>query len=291
MEDTRPKPFVFVLMPFEPSLRDAYELGIKAACASAGAYSERADEQVFDGSILERVYSQISRADIIVAEMSGQNPNVFYETGYAHALNKRVVLLTNRVDDIPFDLKHFPHVVYGGRILELRDQLERRIRWFIQHPRESCTSADPLPELFVNGVAIDSGVAKVEYAQHAGPYSEPGWDDPSLNYTLQQSLWFHLSVGIHNTTGRTIDLDDFTISLVLPQTLAPTPGQSVRPPVRLPDGRYFYGLQPAVTRIFPEEWAAIPLSIRGWSGESKAALRTHSELGPRNYPFVLSPEE
>jgi nucleoside 2-deoxyribosyltransferase len=57
--------------------------------------------------VLERVYNQIAKADIIVAEMTGRNANVFYETGYAHALNKRVVLLTQNANDIPFDLKHY----------------------------------------------------------------------------------------------------------------------------------------------------------------------------------------
>lgn len=44
MEDTKPKPFVFVLMPFSENFDDVYELGIKAACKNAGAYAVRVDE-------------------------------------------------------------------------------------------------------------------------------------------------------------------------------------------------------------------------------------------------------
>ena len=123
MPDTQPKPFVFVLMPFDRSFDDIYQLGIKAACHEVGAYSERVDEQQYDGSILERVYNQISKADLLIADMTGRNPNVFYEVGYAHALGKRVILLTQRSEDIPFDLKHFPHIIYGGSITGLKDQL------------------------------------------------------------------------------------------------------------------------------------------------------------------------
>src|SRR4051794_9075216 len=94
LEATTPKPFVFVLMPFEDAFKDAYEAGIKPACRDAGAYCERVDEQIFVESILDRIYSQISRADVIVADMTGRNPNVFYEVGYAHALNKLVILVT-----------------------------------------------------------------------------------------------------------------------------------------------------------------------------------------------------
>src|SRR3954468_14612227 len=95
MLSTRPKCFVFVLMPFDRKFDDVYQLGIKAACEEAGAYSMRVDEQIFHENILDRLYTQISKADLIVADMSGRNPNVFYEVGYAHALGKIVILLTD----------------------------------------------------------------------------------------------------------------------------------------------------------------------------------------------------
>jgi nucleoside 2-deoxyribosyltransferase len=133
MDKTSPKPFVFVLMPFSDDFADIYEVGIKPACRDAGAYCERVDEQIFVENILERIYNQIAKADIIVAEMTGRNPNVFYEVGYAYALNKRVILLTRNTDDIPFDLKHYPHIVYEGRIAYLKSQLESRVRWCIEN--------------------------------------------------------------------------------------------------------------------------------------------------------------
>ena len=55
MESTSPKPFVFVLMPFDAKFDDVYNLGIKAACEEAGAYAERVDEQIFEESILQRI--------------------------------------------------------------------------------------------------------------------------------------------------------------------------------------------------------------------------------------------
>jgi nucleoside 2-deoxyribosyltransferase len=111
MADTAPKPFVFVLMPFHEAFNDVYELGIKSACAECGVFCQRVDEQIFDGTILARVYNQISKADLIVADMTGRNPNVFYEVGYAHALSKQVILATQNADDIPFDLKYYPRAV------------------------------------------------------------------------------------------------------------------------------------------------------------------------------------
>src|SRR3990172_8794632 len=133
---TQPKPFVFVLMPFDQKFNDIYKFGIKGAADDVGAYAERVDEQIFTEGILDRVFNQISKADVIVADMTGRNPNVFYEVGYAHALGKIVLLLSQNTDDIPFDLKHRPHTVYGGQIDLLRRELVPRLQWAIAEGRK-----------------------------------------------------------------------------------------------------------------------------------------------------------
>lgn len=122
------QPSVLVLMPFARDFDDLYRNGIRAACEAAGARCRRLDEDIYQGSILQRILSEITKADLIVAEMTGRNANVLYEVGYAHALGKRVVLLTARDEDIPFDLKHFLHIIHGGDIDRLRAELERHVR-------------------------------------------------------------------------------------------------------------------------------------------------------------------
>jgi len=131
MRSTAPKQFIFVLMPFEEKFDDIYTFGIKGAAEDANAYAERVDEQIFTEGILDRIFNQISKADVIVADMTDRNENVFYEVGYAHALGKIVLLLTQNADDIPFDLKHRPHTVYGGKIETLREELTKKIIWAI----------------------------------------------------------------------------------------------------------------------------------------------------------------
>ncbi|NEO42627.1 MAG: methyltransferase domain-containing protein, partial [Moorea sp. SIOASIH] len=122
-------PKVYVLMPFSEEFRDVYELGIKPAAERAGAQAERVDEQHFTGNIVAKILSEIERADLIVADMTNRNPNVFYEVGYAHAAGKRVIHITQSADDIPFDLKQFPHVIYSrSTISKLRDDLGEKLR-------------------------------------------------------------------------------------------------------------------------------------------------------------------
>lgn len=121
------RPFVFVIMSFAREFGDVYELGMSQPVSWSAPIVRRVDEQSFLESILERIYGQIEKADMVIAEMTGRNPNVFYEVGYAHGLRKPVVLVTRSADDIPFDLRHYPHVVYGGSIATLRNELEKRL--------------------------------------------------------------------------------------------------------------------------------------------------------------------
>jgi hypothetical protein len=113
-------------MPFDAAFDDVYKLGVKETCERLKISAERVDEQIFHGqNILDRIYSQIETADFIIADMTGRNPNVFYEVGYAHAKGKICLLLTSDADDIPFDLKHHRHIIYGKSIQNLRQSLEK----------------------------------------------------------------------------------------------------------------------------------------------------------------------
>jgi hypothetical protein len=130
-KSTVPKPFIFVLMPFDKKFNDIYEFGIQGAAKEVNAYAERVDNQIFNENILDRIFNQINKADVIIADMTGRNPNVFYEVGYAHALGKIVLLLTQDTNDIPFDLKHRQHIIYEGQIATLRSSLIERLNWAI----------------------------------------------------------------------------------------------------------------------------------------------------------------
>ncbi|MEB0058298.1 hypothetical protein [Variovorax sp. LG9.2] len=133
-------PFVFVLMPFHKDFEDIYRLGIKQTAEQVGLRAERVDEQMYSEPMLERIYQQIVAADIIVADMTGQNSNVFYEVGYAHARNKLCILMTQNAADIPFDLKQHRHIVYGNSIVHLRTLLEPNLVWAAEQVATAKTS-------------------------------------------------------------------------------------------------------------------------------------------------------
>jgi hypothetical protein len=73
--------------------------------------------------MIERIWSRIESADFIISDLSVQNANVYYETGYALANRKLSILLTKNPRKIPFDLKNRRHVIYSTL-----DNLERQLQ-------------------------------------------------------------------------------------------------------------------------------------------------------------------
>lgn len=119
--------FVFVIMPFEPQFNDIYELGIKAAVSELGFRCSRVDEMEFNSAILDKIVESIQRATIIIADLSIQSPNVYYELGYAHCLKKEVILIAKEINKVPFDLSGFNVLVYQDSISKLKKDLANRI--------------------------------------------------------------------------------------------------------------------------------------------------------------------
>lgn len=192
---TKPKLFCFVLMPFAPEFDDVYQIGIKEACEKAGAYCERVDEQIFSERILDRIYNQIAKADVVIADMTGRNANVFYEVGYAHALGKPTVLLTHSPDDIPFDLKHFPHIIYESGLSGLRDRLIKTVRWHVDHPTASLADSGFPLDLMVNGISPNKSKVTL--------YRDP--EAPGA---------FDLSIAVHNLSSHHFGEDAFKLGVI-----------------------------------------------------------------------------
>lgn len=106
----------FVMMPFAEPIGGYYKSIYEPAINKSGLRAIRADDDIFaTGKIIDQVWSGITAAKVLVAELTGRNPNVFYELGLAHALNKPVVLVSSNQADVPFDLQHIRVIYYDMR--------------------------------------------------------------------------------------------------------------------------------------------------------------------------------
>ena len=103
----------FVMMPFGDPLGKYYSSVYEPAVRKAGLNPVRADDDIFGtGKIIDQVWKGITEAKVLIAELTSRNPNVFYELGLAHALQKPVVLVSSNEEDVPFDLKHIRVIYY-----------------------------------------------------------------------------------------------------------------------------------------------------------------------------------
>ena len=104
---------IFMLSPFSEPFNTIYNDHIKKIVASIQNMSiVRADDIYGTQPIIEDIWKNICEAGIIIAELTGRNPNVFYEVGIAHTVGKEVILLSQSTEDIPFDLKHLRCILY-----------------------------------------------------------------------------------------------------------------------------------------------------------------------------------
>lgn len=105
------RPRIFVIQPLGEKFESVYAV-IREAVQSVGGFVFRADEIARPGRIIEQVYEALQDADIIIADVSFSNPNVLYELGFAHAIQKPCILIAQGVKQLPFDIATVRTVVY-----------------------------------------------------------------------------------------------------------------------------------------------------------------------------------
>ena len=102
---------IFMLMPFSEDLTYIYENCIKQPLEDEGHKVKRADDIFKSSPIMEDVIHQIKISDVIIADLTDKNPNVFYELGRAHEANKHVIQISQQ-DHLPFDTRHIRTILY-----------------------------------------------------------------------------------------------------------------------------------------------------------------------------------
>lgn len=102
----------FVISPFGGWNDRYYSEIYSPAVRDAGLEPKRADDLYRPSAIVHDIWGYVKKSRVMLADLTGKNPNVFYELGLAHAIGKPVVLLTQDIDDIPFDLRALRVIEY-----------------------------------------------------------------------------------------------------------------------------------------------------------------------------------
>lgn len=131
------EPKVFVVMQFTDEFNELFRDVILPVCDDFDLEVIRADDIYNNGLIIQDIINSINESAIIIADITPDNPNVYYEVGFAHASKKPVVLLCDsKRDKLPFDLSGFRTIFYRNTIAgksEVEGQLRKHLEALMPH--------------------------------------------------------------------------------------------------------------------------------------------------------------
>lgn len=119
---------VSVMLPF--SLQKTYA-AIKETCDQMELECQKGDDIWENSTFIQDIFDLIYTSQVVIADFTEKNPNVFYEVGIAHALGKTVIPITQDINDVPSDLRHHRTLKYlpnDEGFSEMKTELASRLR-------------------------------------------------------------------------------------------------------------------------------------------------------------------
>lgn len=166
-------------------------------------------------NIIKDIVIGIYKSDIIIADLTGLNANVFYELGLAHAMNKKVIIITQDILDLPFDIKPYRANQYGMKFNEvplLIDKLNQLLQDAVDGSKEFGNPvSDFIPDYF-SKINLNSDVydGKILSEESTNIDFEHGNDKEKQSYNIEKSTCASL-----NTMTEEDDLDDGYLDLIV----------------------------------------------------------------------------
>lgn len=132
-------------MPFHGHFPEYFRGIIVPAAKSAGLTALKADDIYGTAPIIRDIWDSIWKARVVIADVTTKNPNVNYELGLCHALGVPTILITQSMDDVPFDYRHRRCILYDTQDVDWQTKLREIITRTIQAVLEGGAGIDDLP--------------------------------------------------------------------------------------------------------------------------------------------------
>ncbi|WP_157250969.1 hypothetical protein [Nonomuraea typhae] len=137
---------------------EVYESVIQTACSGLGITPSRADELPGTGEIADQICRQVKEADLVIADLTGLNPNVIWELALRQGTGKPTIQLRDAADvaDLPFYLAKVRTIMYGrsrGGLIKARDALRQTLELGIRNGFDILT-----PARILHGTVVDPDV-------------------------------------------------------------------------------------------------------------------------------------
>ena len=127
--------------PFDKYYTEIYEPAVQ----ESGLKSRRADSLFRPSPIIRDIWEYINSSKILIADITGLNPNVMYELGLAHAIAKPVIIVSDSIENVPFDLRFLRILLYDVKdplwSNNLKESIIKSIEEIIESPMDSVLPA------------------------------------------------------------------------------------------------------------------------------------------------------
>lgn len=111
----------FVIMPIGKQRLEVFKYGIAPACKSAGFEAVRVDQLKGHFNINRKIIEHLFACDVVIAEITDKNPNVFYEMGVAHVLDNKTIMIAQNAQELPFDISNYRCIIYQQSVEGLQE--------------------------------------------------------------------------------------------------------------------------------------------------------------------------
>lgn len=128
----------FVMMSIQRDDAEAEDVlhSIKRATGKFDIECTRVDEVHHSGKISDLILEYIKTSKYLICDISSERPNVYYELGYAHGIEREVILIAKQGSPLHFDIKDYNTIFYRN-MTELESGVEARIKAIINIDQSS----------------------------------------------------------------------------------------------------------------------------------------------------------
>ena len=125
-------PKAFIVMQYTEEYNELFNEVIKPVCEEHGFEAIRADDLYTQNQVVQDIIYSIRESAVVIADITPDNPNVYYEVGFSHGINKPTILLCDTTRErLPFDLSGFRTIFYKNKIAG-KSKIEETLRKHLQ---------------------------------------------------------------------------------------------------------------------------------------------------------------
>jgi len=197
----------FVIMPFERDFDDVYmtiKQTVEAIITAPNGRCFRLDDSRPAGRITDRLLRELHSATFCIADLTGNNPNVMWELGFVMALNKPTIILTQNLQQLPFDIRDMQSIEYHRN--RLAATLSNPLQQMIIHTasvleNEVSLNAQDNSNNQLVGILLQEVAQLKNIVAEAVRAWKPIDNSPNESFTTElsnlQGCWINLESGTH----------------------------------------------------------------------------------------------